>query len=185
MKTIEILSTVVENQGFAIFSSSRLWSSIGDPFGLHFGSLLASRWLQHGFQRSQDGSKTTQGASKTPLICLQDRPSTSQDASKTATSAPKMPRLSKSLQDGSVSLQDVSNNSPGEVFEAPSCLQELAGGALLASNLLETLCCKLVPSSPGLYTAAASPHMLKQEPPSSMVQALGRRDPRRVYNLSR
>ena len=90
-------------------------------------SLLANRWLQHGFQRSQDGSKTTQGASKTRLICLQDRPSTSQDASKTSPRAPKTPRrLSKNLQDGSVSLQDVSKSSPEEVFETPSCLQELS-----------------------------------------------------------
>ena len=135
-KIIEILCTVVKNQGFAIFSSSRLRSSIGDPFGLHFGSLLASRWLQHGFQSSQDGSKTTQGASKTPLIRLQDRPRTSQDASRTAPSAPKTPpRLSKSLQDSSVSLQDVSKGSPEEVFEAPSRLQELSNSQLLPCNL--------------------------------------------------
>ena len=85
------------------------------------------RWLQHGLQSSQDGSKTTQGAFKTPLIRLQDRPSTSQDDSKTAPSAPKMPlRLSKSLQDGSVSLQELSKSSPGERFDARSRLQELS-----------------------------------------------------------
>ena len=118
--------------------TARFWNFLGS----YFGSLLASRWLQHGFQSSQDGSKTTQGASKTRLICLQDRPSTSQNASRTAPSAPKTPpRLSKSLQDGSVSLQDVSKSSPEEVFETPSCLQELSGGAFQASSL-ETLCCK-------------------------------------------
>ena len=127
LNIIKILCTLVKNQGFAMFSSSRLRSSIGDPFGLHFGSLLASRWLQHGFQSSQDGSKTTQGASKTPLIRLQDRPRTSQDAFRTAPSAPKAPpRLSKSLQDGSGSLQDPSKSSPGEVLETPSRLQELS-----------------------------------------------------------
>ena len=107
-KTIEILCTVVKNQGFVIFSSSRLRSSIGDPLGLHFGSLLASRWLQHGFQSSQDGSKTTQGASKTPLI--------------------------RRLQDGSGSLQDLSMSAREEVLEIPSRLQELSGGAFQASS---------------------------------------------------
>ena len=64
-----------------------------------------SRWLQHGLQSSQDGSKTAQGASKTPLIRLQDRPRTSQDAFRTAPSAPKAPpSRSKSFQDGSGSL---------------------------------------------------------------------------------
>ena len=82
-----------------------------------------SRWLQHGIQSSQDVSKTIQGAFKTPLIRLQDRPSTSQDGSKTAPSAPKMPlRLSKSLQDGSLSFQGVSKSSREEVSEAPSRL---------------------------------------------------------------
>ena len=43
------------------------------------------------------------------IFSAQDRPSTSQDASRTAPSAPKVPpRLSKSLQDGSVSLQELS-----------------------------------------------------------------------------
>ena len=55
------------------------------PLGEH------SRWLQHGLQSSQDGSKTAQGPSKTPLIRLQDRPRTSQDAFRTAPSAPKAP----------------------------------------------------------------------------------------------
>ena len=136
---IEILCTVVENQGFAIFSLSRRWSSIGGSFGLHVGSLLASRWLPHGFQSSQDGSKTTQGAFKTPLIRLQDHPSTSQDDSKTASSAPKMPlRLSKNLQDGSGSLQEISKSSPGEVFEAPRSLQEVCGGAFQATTAAPT-----------------------------------------------
>ena len=97
---------------------------------------------------------------------LQDRPSTSQDASKTTPSAPKTPpRLSKSLQDGSMSLQDVSKSSPEEVFEAPSRLQELSGGAFQASSLLETLCCKQEVFGNGL-----------------VGQGLGRRVPRSVYN---
>ena len=95
-----------------------------------------SIWLQHGLQSSQDNSKTAQGASKTPLIRLQDRPRTSQDASRTASIAPKTPpSLSKSLQDSSVSLQDVSKGSPEEVFEAPSRLQELSNPQLLPCNL--------------------------------------------------
>ena len=86
-----------------------------------------SRWLQRGLQSSQDGSKTAQGASKTPLIRLQDRPRTSQDTFRTAPSAPKAPpSRSKSLQDGSGSLQDPSKSSPGEVLETPSRLQELS-----------------------------------------------------------
>ena len=93
--------------------------------GPYFGSLLASSWLQHGFQSSQDSSKTTQGASKTRLICLQDRPSTSQDDSKTASSAPKRPlRLSKSLQDGSGSLQDPSRRGFGDPKPPPRALQK-------------------------------------------------------------
>ena len=113
-----------------------------------------SRWLQHGLQSSQDGSKTAQGASKTPLRRLQDRPRTSQDASRAAPSAPRTsPRLSKILQDGSVSLQDVSKSSPEEVFETPSRLQELSGGAFQASSLLETLCCKQEVFGNGLGSA--------------------------------
>ena len=100
--------------------------------GLLQSSTLASR-----------APKSAQGAFKTPLIRLQDRPRTSQDASRTAPSAPKTPpRLSKSLQDGSGSLQDASKSSPEEVFETPSHLQKLSGGAFQASSLLETLCCK-------------------------------------------
>ena len=89
-----------------------------------------SRWLQHGLQSSQDSSKTVQGASKTPLGRLQDRPWTSQDTSRTAPSAPKTPpRLSKSLQDGSGSLQGASKSSPEEAFEPLRSLQELSRGA--------------------------------------------------------
>ena len=66
-----------------------------------------------------------------------------QDASRTVLGAPKTsPRFSKILEDGSVSLQDVSKSSPEKVFEASSRLQELSGGAFQASSLLETLCCK-------------------------------------------
>ena len=84
-----------------------------------------SRWLQHGLQSSQDGSKTAQGASKTPLIRLQDRPRTSQDAFRTAPSAPKAPpRLSKSLQDGSGSLQDPSRRGFGDPKPPPRALQK-------------------------------------------------------------
>ena len=115
----------------SIPKTARFWNLLGP----YFGSLLASRWLQHGFQSSQDGSKTTQGASKTRLICLQDRPSTSQDTSRTAPSAPKAPaRLSKSLQDGSLSLQGASKRSPEEVFEIPNRLQERSRGSFQASS---------------------------------------------------
>ena len=94
-----------------------------------------SRWLQHGLQSSQDGSKTARGASKTPLKRLQDRPRASQDASRTAPSTPKAPaRLSKSLQDGSGSLQGASKSSPEEVFETPSRIQALSRGAFQASS---------------------------------------------------
>ena len=110
------------------------WAQFWEPFGPQ----MAPTWPPEVSRRS----KTTLGASKIPLRRLQDRPSTSQNASRTAPSAPKTPpRLSKSLQDGSVSLQDVSKSSPEEVFETPSCLQELSGGAFQASSL-ETLCCK-------------------------------------------
>ena len=115
----------------SIPKTDRFWTISGS----YFGSLLASRWLQHGFQSSQDGSKTTQGASKTRLICLQDRPSTSQDTSRTAPSTPKAPaRLSKSLQDGSGSLQGASKILPEEVFELLTRFQELSRGAFQASS---------------------------------------------------
>ena len=94
-----------------------------------------SRWLQLGLESSQGHSKRAQGASKTPLRRLQDRPRTSQDASRTAPSAPKTPpRLSKSLQDGSGSLQDASQSLPEKVLELPSRLQELSRGAFQASS---------------------------------------------------
>ena len=84
-----------------------------------------SRWLQRGLQSSQDGSKMAQGASKTPRRLLQDHPRT-KTPSGPPPSAPTGPkRLSKSLQDGSGSLQDPSKSSPGEVLESPSRLQEL------------------------------------------------------------
>ena len=76
-----------------------------------------SRWLQHGLQSSQDGSKTAQGASKTPLRRLQGRPRSPQDASRTTPRAPQMPpRVSEGLQDGSRSLQGAPRSSPGEAF---------------------------------------------------------------------
>ena len=105
----------------------RFWTLL-EPY---FGSFLASRWLLHGFQSSQDGSKTTQGASKTPLICRQSCPA----PPKTPLRMPKTPpRLSKSLQDGSGSLQDASQSSPEEVLEPPRRLQELSRGAFRASS---------------------------------------------------
>ena len=102
----------------------RFWTLL-EPY---FGSFLASRWLLHGFQSSQDGSKTTQGASKTPLICRQSRPSTSQDASKTAQDAPK------ALQEPPRRLSEPPRALQERVFESPSRLQELSGGASQASS---------------------------------------------------
>ena len=118
-------------------------------FGLsepYFGSLLASRWLLHGFQSCQDGSKTTQGASKTPLICRQSRPSTSQDASQTAQDAPKaLQEPPRRLSEPPSSLQELSKSFPGKLLDAPSRLQELSGGAFQASN-----CC---PATSSLWPA--------------------------------
>ena len=80
------------------------------------------------------------------IFSAQDRPSTSQDASRTAPSAPKVPpRLSKSLQDGSVSLQElsrrgflraqaVSKSSLEELPKPPAfALPPLASGLQVAS----------------------------------------------------
>ena len=120
-----------------------------------------SRWLQHGLQSSQDCSKTAQGASKTPLIRLQDRPRTSQDAFRTAPSAPKgPPRLSKSLQDGSGSLQDVSRSSPEQVFETQAASKSSPGE----------------PSKPPVFWRRCA--VSKR----SLAMGLGRRVPRSVYN---
>ena len=67
---IEILCTVVKNQGFVIFSSSRLRSSNGDPFGLHFwepfGLQMAPTWLPELPRRPQDHPGSLQEASYTP-----------------------------------------------------------------------------------------------------------------------
>ena len=88
-----------------------------------------SRWLQHGFQSCQDGSKMAQEASKTPLTRLQAHPKSSRDASRTAPRAPRRPpRLSKGLQDGSGSLLDAFKRSPEEALEPPRRLQQLSRG---------------------------------------------------------
>ena len=88
-----------------------------------------SKWLQHGLQRRQDGSVTAQGASKTPLIRLQDRSKSSQDASRTIPRAPRRPlRLAKGIQVGSGSFQDASRSSPEEALEPPRRLQQLSKG---------------------------------------------------------
>ena len=99
--------------------NDRFWT-LSEPY---FGSLLASRWLLHGFQSCQDGSKTTQGASKTPLICRQSCPSTSPDVSKTAQDAPK------ALQEPPRRLSEPPRALQERVFESLSRLQELSGGA--------------------------------------------------------
>ena len=114
-----------------------------------------SRWLQHGLQSSQDGSKTAQGASKTPLIRLQDRPRTSraqgapkslqepprrlrepprplQELSRRGFGDPKPPP--RALQKRLWRLQDASKSSPEEILEAPSRLQELSRRAFQASS---------------------------------------------------
>ena len=118
------------------------------PPELDWGPFLAQFWEPFGLQMAPtwlpELPKRTQGASTMPLRRLQDRPRT---ASRTAPSAPRTPpRLSKSLQDGSVSLQDVSKSSPEEVFETPSRLQELSGGAFQASD-----CC---PATSSLWPAS-------------------------------
>ena len=98
------------------------------PLGPYFGSLLTSSLLQHGFQSSQDGSKTTEGASKTPLICLQGRPSPSQDASQTTQDVPKaLQELPRRLSEPSRALQE-------RVFETPSHFQELSGAPFQTSS---------------------------------------------------
>ena len=102
----------------SIPKTTRFWT-LSEPY---FGSLWASRWLLHGFQSSQDGSKTTQGASKTPLICRQSRPSTSQDASKTAQDAPK-------------ALQE----PPRRLSEPPRALQESFLKSAASKSYLEQL----------------------------------------------
>ena len=122
----------------SIPKTKRFWT-LSEPY---VGSLLASRWLLHGFQSCQDGSKTTQGAAKTPLICRQSRPSTSQDASKTAQDAPKAleeppRRLSeppRALQRRVLRPQAVSKSSLEELPKPPAfALPPLASGLQVAS----------------------------------------------------
>ena len=115
----------------------------GARLGTPLNSILGAFWRPDcsNMASSQHGFGTTQGDSKTS--CLQSPPSTSQELPK----PPKTPpRLSKSLQDGSVSLQELSKSSPGEVFEAPSRLQELSGRAFQASS-----CC---PATSSLWPAS-------------------------------
>ena len=116
----------------------RFWTLL-EPY---FGSFLASRWLLQGFQSSQDGSKTTQGASKTPLICRQSHPNTSQDASKTAQDAPKAlqeppRRLCKpprALQGRFLRPPAAPRSSVEEPSKPPTlALQPLASGLQVAS----------------------------------------------------
>ena len=45
-KIKEILCTVFKFCGFVVFGSGRLWRSILDPLGLHFGSLLAPKMAE-------------------------------------------------------------------------------------------------------------------------------------------
>ena len=49
-KIKQILCTVVKNQGFAIFSPSRLRTSIWDPFGFFFGTHLAPKIVETSLQ---------------------------------------------------------------------------------------------------------------------------------------
>ena len=83
-KIIKILCTVVKNQGFAIFSSSRLRDPIWGPPGLRFGTMLAlkmpprppqerPRHAQDRPRGLQDGSKSAQEASQAAPRDLQDR----------------------------------------------------------------------------------------------------------------
>ena len=111
------------------------WGPFGNPFWEPFG-------LQHGFQRTQDGSKTTLGVSKTPLIRFQCRPSTSQDTSKTAQDAPKAlqeppRRLCKpprALQGRFLRPQAAPRSSVEEPSKPPTlALQPLASGLQVAS----------------------------------------------------
>ena len=93
-KITKILCTVVKNQGFAIFSSSRLRDPIWGPPGLRFGTMLAlkmpprppqerPRHAQDRPRGLQDGSKSAQEASQAAPRDLQDRarrPSGGQEA---------------------------------------------------------------------------------------------------------
>ena len=84
-KIIKILATVVKNQGFAIFSPDRFWTSIWDPPGLVLGGYLApgnaetsllgalgpsksrSKLSFFGSKRLQERSKRRPRAPHTPL----------------------------------------------------------------------------------------------------------------------
>ena len=87
---------------FTIISSSRLWSSIGSPLGFNFGNLLASNMASR-------GPKTAPRRPWEPPRRLLYASSAVPAPPKTPLRPPKTPpRLSKSLQDGSVSLQELS-----------------------------------------------------------------------------
>ena len=84
----------------SIPKKDRFWT-LSEPY---FGSLLASRWLLHGFQSCQDGSKTPREPPRRLLYAARAVPA----PPKTPLRLPKTPpRLSKSLPDGSVSLQEL------------------------------------------------------------------------------
>ena len=125
--------------------TARFWTLLG----LYFGSLLASRWLQHGFQSSQDGSKTTRERPKRALYASRTAPAPpktppgplpahpshlqgSPRASKTAQGASKAPP--RALQKRFLRPQIASKSSPEEPSKPPALgLQPLASGLQMAS----------------------------------------------------
>ena len=107
----------------------------GARLGTLLGSILGAFWPPDGSNMASRGPKTAPRRPWEPPRRLLYASRTAPAPPKTPPRPPKTPpRLSKSLQDGSVSLQELSKSSPGEVFEAPSRLQELCGGGFQASS---------------------------------------------------
>ena len=131
-KIAQILRTVVKNQGFAVFNSSRLRSSIGDPLGLYFwepfGFQVAPTWLPEFPRQLQDDPGSLQDVSYTPPgppkdfpRRLQDRPQRAQDTPKALQQPPR--RLCEPPR----CLQDVSKSSPEQVFETQAASKSSPG----------------------------------------------------------
>ena len=70
----EILCTVCENQGFALFSSSRLLSSILEPLGSLSGTLFAPKMAETCLEISLGAPKSRSRALFFGLGRLQERP---------------------------------------------------------------------------------------------------------------
>ena len=142
------MCTVCEFCDFAIFNSSRFWSSTGALLGSNLGAFcvpdgpnMASKALQTFPRRPREPPRRLLYASRTAPA-----------PPKTPPRPPKTPpRLSKALQDGSVSLQELSKSSPGEVLRP----QAASRSSVEEASKPPAAAVALQPPASGLQVASA------------------------------